>query len=134
MKILIWTVFALLALFWTGGTWLATLLVSALTDALAAGGTLDWAAAVRAWQLPAWLQPWIDGAAFTVMQGALAWLLGTVDGAAPQVAPVVGWLVPLLWGVWAFGLLALAALAGGLHWLVGRLPSGPGGPAVVGAA
>jgi hypothetical protein len=125
MKILIWTLFTLLALGWTGGTWLSATLVQALTEALASGSTLEGAQAVQAWQVPAWLLPWVDGAWVSLVQGGVAWLLEAFDAVGPQVAPVLGWLVPLLWGVWALGLLLLLALAVGLHVLVGRTAAPP---------
>lgn len=126
MKLLIWSVFALLALLWTGGAWLTGLLVQAVSGALAAGGGVDWAQAVQAWQVPVWLAPWVDGQFVQLAQGAIGIALEWLGGAGPHVATVVGWLVPLVWIGWGLGFVLLLVLAGALHWLVGR--GGPGGP------
>ena len=39
----------------------------------------------------------------------------------PAIGTVTGWLEPLVWLLWALGLLAMLGLGGGAHWWLGRL-------------
>lgn len=119
MKTLIWSLTALLAALWTGFVALAQRLTGWLVGAIDAGT----AAAVPLPPLPDWLALWIDAemlAAWRVFGVDLLQWLGAV---LPSGETLMAWIAPLLWVGWGLGLLSLLAVAGLLHWLVGRVPA-----------
>lgn len=122
MKALIWVVFGLFALCWTGLAAASVQVTEWLLSMLASGQATSVASAAGQWQVPDWLSTWIDPTWLKALQ--TAWL-GLVQGLA-QVLPdasgqLVEWVAPLVWTAWALGLLCLLALALALHWLAGRL-------------
>lgn len=120
MKTLIWAVFALLALCWTG---MAAVSVQ-ITDWLLATVATDAAGAVvsgtAAWPVPAWLAVWVDPQAVEALQLAWADAVKWLGAVLPSAGGLAGWVSAAVWIVWGFGLIALLALAGVLHWLVGK--------------
>ena len=119
MKVLIWSVAALLAAVWTGMVALTVQLSDWLLHAVAAAPLPG--SSPGPLPLPEWLTPWANAewlAALQVvwMNGA-QWLTQLVPGAGGLMA----WITPLLWTGWALGLLPLLALALFLHWLVSRM-------------
>jgi hypothetical protein len=46
--------------------------------------------------------------------------LEAMRDALPYMSMMMGWLAPLIWAVWGFGLVFLVALAGGAHWLMSQ--------------
>lgn len=142
MKIVLWIVFAVLALLWTGGAALLAQLAQWSATGLAAGG--DTPGAVVAGvagvastaTLPAWLAPWIDPAAWTAAQQALTegWtaLSASLPFIGSTVGTALGWLVPVIWTLWALGFVLMLLVAAVAHWAIGRFQrSGPGGPGAV---
>jgi hypothetical protein len=126
MKIALWLVVLLLAALWTGGAALTAFLVEWASGLLAAGGAADLGAAAAQAPLPAWLALWgIDPAWVHGLQEALFLTLQAARDALPWIGSALGLLVPVVWVLWAVGLLALLALAGGAHLLVGRLAARP---------
>jgi hypothetical protein len=129
MKIALWIAFALLALLWTGGAAVMAQLVAWSASGLAAGGAAQVGGAVASLAVPAWLAPWVDAAAWTAIQQAVAGTLAAVSGSLPLLGTAVGWLVPLVWICWGVGLVIMLVLTGVGHWLIGRFngqrPSGP---------
>ena len=124
MKIIVWSVFVLLALLWTGGA-----------AVVAAGG--EWAAAAMAKRgatavgtapgsgtRPAGLAPWIDVAAWESLQQAVSGMLASMTAAAPTLGGVVSWLVPLVWIVWGMGMVGLLLQTLLLSWSLGKLLGG----------
>jgi hypothetical protein len=120
MKIFLWVVVALIGLFWTGLAALGASLVGWGAGALASGGAAEWARVAGQWPVPAWIGVWIDPAAVKALQDALLWGLQALQQSLPWVASAVGWLVPLVWVTWGFGLLLLLLLAFVAHVLIGR--------------
>lgn len=122
MKTLIWVVFGLFALCWTGLATASVQVTEWLLSMLASGQATSTASAAAQWQMPDWLSTWIDPTWLAALQ--TAWI-GLVQGLA-QVLPnasgqLVEWVAPLMWTAWALGLLCLLLLALALHWLAGRL-------------
>ncbi len=120
MSLLIWTVFAACALLWTGGAWAGAALVQWSADLVSSGQALDLGRALASWPMPAWLTAFVDLSLVHAALDAVVWGLEALQAVAPWAAGAVGWLVPVVWAGWALGLLALLALAAGLHWLVRR--------------
>jgi hypothetical protein len=122
MKTLIWVLFALLALLWTGAAAFAAAFVQWGAGLLAAGpgASFDDPAAFGA--LAAWLAGWLDPAAVRAVQEAALATAQALRDALPWIGAALGWLVPLIWGFWGLGVLLLLLVAGGSHWLAGRAP------------
>jgi hypothetical protein len=125
MKAAIWIVFGVLTLLWTGAALAAAELTEWASGLIASGAAVDLGKAVAQWPVPAWMAPWVDVAAVQAAQqftvAALEWLRDVWPG----IASVVGWLVPVIWVLWALG-QGLMLLAAGLgHWLAGRAQPQP---------
>lgn len=121
MKIVVWVLFSLFALVWTGGAWLTVELVQWVAHGLASGGAADLGKAVAEWPIPAWLSAWLGEPGWIyALQDQVAAAMKLLAGVLPWAGSVVGWLVPLVWTVWGLVLLLMLALAGGLHLLVVR--------------
>lgn len=120
MSLLIWSVFAVLALLWTGGAWASAALVQWSADLMATGQAVELGRAVSSWPVPAWAVWFVDIALVHAMIDGIVWGLETLQAVAPWASTAIGWLVPVVWVAWAFGLLLMLALAAGLHWLVRR--------------
>jgi hypothetical protein len=120
MKALIWSVFALLTLLWTGTAWLLSSLVGWVAKAAQVGDLQAAARAATDWPVPEWVQLWVDPSLIRLAQQALIWAMENLGGLLPTVGSLVGWLSPLIWIVWGLVALLLLVLAAGLHLLAGR--------------
>lgn len=120
-KWLVWGAFGVLALLWTAGSYIAAAVARWGAQALAGGG-LDGAGQVLAqpWPLPEVLAPWLDPAMVQALQQMALVSLDALRDALPFMGAAMGWLVPLVWAAWGFGLLLMLALAGGAHWLTAQ--------------
>ena len=127
MKALVWIVFAVFALFWTGGAVVASELTRWTAEAVASGEAVELGRAATQWPVPDWMAWWVDPALVQAAQRALLWMLDTTSGFLPWAGAALGWLVPVIWVTWALGLLAVLLLAVGLHVLVKRVAA-PGSP------
>lgn len=126
MRALIWGLTALFAAGWTGLVWVTHQLTGWLLGAIDAGTLKDAGGAVVGLPvppLPEWLNLWIDTAWLGALQAWSAELLGWLGAVLPAGDALMAWIGPLLWVGWGLGLLALLALAGLVHLLVGRAPS-----------
>ena len=119
MKLLLWAVIGLVAVFWT--------LMIAVSASLASwlAGSSDIAAAkleaIAQWPAPAWLALWLDPALLQPIKDMTVWGMNLLVTATPWLTPLLDWIAPLLWVVWAVVMLMLLALAVGGHLLVGKL-------------
>ncbi len=118
MKLLMWAGTGLVALLWT----LIIAAMASLANWLA--GSADQAVgglqAISQWPTPAWLAVWLDPA---LLESIKAMVVGGMDllvTATPWLTPLLSWVAPLLWVVWALAMLLLLAMAVGGHLLVGR--------------
>lgn len=125
MKTAIWIVFGVLAAMWTGGAFAAAELTQWASGLMASGAAVDLGKAIAQWPLPAWMAPWADMAAFQAAQQFVVAALEWLRDAWPGMAWLVGWLVPVIWVLWALGLGMMLLLAGAGHWLVGRAQPQP---------
>ncbi len=120
MKIAVWVVFGLVTLFWTAGTFIAVKLTQWGTALLANGSIDPLSRGVAEWPLLQGLPLWLDPLMVQTLQQYALLSLEALRDAMPYMSMMMGWLVPLIWVVWAFGLVFLLALAGGAHWLTSR--------------
>jgi hypothetical protein len=136
MKALIWSFTALLVAAWTGFVALLHQLTGWLLSAMD-GGTLQGAAgtvgSLSLPPLPAWLAPWIDTASLASLQSMVASVVHWLGAVLPSGDALMVWIGPLLWIGWAVVLIPMLAIAGLLHWLVGRAGTKPGAMRVVNA-
>lgn len=120
MKIAIWLLFGALALAWTAGAWLTAAVAQWSAQALASGTAEAAGRAVAAWPVPPWMALWVDPQWVKALQDMVAWTLDTGQGLLPWLGTAMGWLVPLVWVGWGFGLAVLLVLAALAHWSVSR--------------
>ena len=119
MKLLIWVLTAFVALLWTG----AAAMLSAAVNWLAASSAdpaIRGAQAMAQWPVPDWLAVWLSPDVTEPLKASISELLGSVVTATSWIAPMLGWLSPVIWVVWALVLALMLVLAGGAHLLVGR--------------
>lgn len=123
MKAAIWIVCGVLAALWTGGAFAAAELTQWASGLIASGAAVDMGRAVAEWPVPAWLAPWVDVSGVKALQEFLVVALTWLRDAWPSLGTMVGWLVPVIWVLWALGLALMLLLAGVGHWLAGRMQS-----------
>lgn len=121
MKPLIWGVFGLLALCWTGLAAASVQVTEWLLTLVASGQATDAAVAAGQWPVPAWLATWVNPAWLTAMQGAWLGLVQWLAQVLPSAGGLMNWITPLVWITWALGMLCLLVPAIALHWISGRL-------------
>jgi len=107
VKVIIWSVFLLLALLWTAGAGLLALLTEWSIGLLASGSAADLVDRAAQVPVPAWLTPWIDLAGWRELLQWFTSLLQTVSALLPSASQSLGWLVPLICILWGLGLLGL---------------------------
>ena len=118
MKTLIWSVFALFILLWTGLAMVSVALSEWLLGFLQAGANLT--APLSNAAIPAWLQVWIDPVWLTAFAEMLKPTLETLGQLMPSTQTLGTLVAVMVWGVWGLGALFLLAAAVGAHWFVGR--------------
>lgn len=130
MKLLIWTAFALLAIFWTGAALISVELTEWLASTVGTNQVTDVAGSVGQWPVPAWLALWVDPAWIEAIQASWLQVMGWLGANGPAaLGSVLSWLIPLIWVAWGVVLLLMLLAATAGHFLVGRFarPAGPPG-------
>ncbi|NDP63722.1 hypothetical protein [Polaromonas sp.] len=119
MKLLIWGVTGFLALLWTGA---ASMLAAAVNwlAASSADPAIRGAQAMAQWPLPDWLAVWMPPGVIEPLKASISELLDSVVIATSWIAPMLGWLSPLVWVIWGMVLVLMLVLAGGFHVLAAR--------------
>lgn len=121
MKTIIWIVFAVAAALWTGLAYVSVEALRWMADLMSEGAKAgQWADLATNWSLPSWLLIWVDAQQVQALQLALVKAIEQLQGSWPGLGSTLGWLVPLVWGIWALGMLLLLLPAGLGHWLVSR--------------
>ena len=119
MKILFASGTALIALLWT----LFIAVSAALADWLAGqGGQLQGGMqALAQWPMPPWIGLWLDPALAEALRASVVWTVEALTAFMPWIMPLLEWVAPLLWVIWALGMAMLVALAGVGLFLISRL-------------
>lgn len=127
MKTLIWSLFGLLAMFWSGLCWAGAALLRWAAGLLSGNGGApdDWGRVLADWPLPQWLALWVDLDALRSLLDLFASMFESLQAVWPGVDSALAWLMPLLWAVWGTGLLMLLGLAGLALWLARSLRQAP---------
>lgn len=119
MKLLMWAGTGVVALLWT--------LMIAVMASLAAWlvGSADQAVgglqAISQWPVPTWLALWLDPALLEPIKDMVASGMDLLVTATPWLTPMLAWIAPLLWVIWALVMVLLLAIAAGGHLLMGKL-------------
>jgi hypothetical protein len=121
MKPLIWGVFGLLALCWTGLAAASVQITEWLLTMAGSGQVTDAATAAGQWPVPEWLALWIDPAWVKNMQAAWLGLVQWLGQMLPSGSGLMDWVTPLVWITWALGMVCLLVPTVALHWLAGKL-------------
>lgn len=124
MKALVWGVFVVLMLGWTGLAWVSAELTQWMLTGLGTGEATQAAQTVATWPVPAWLSLWISPEFVTSMQAMLVDVTAWVSAIFPTAQGLSSVIVVLIWVCWGIGALTLLALAVGLHWFASRLNRG----------
>ncbi|UOD50105.1 hypothetical protein [Orrella daihaiensis] len=110
MKVLIWGVFVLAVLVWTGFAALVAQAIAWSSDRLSTGAVGALEMATNQIVIPGWASAWLApsdwATVFMFVQSAIDNAAATV----PLLTSVLGWIAPLVWVVWALGLAGLFAL------------------------
>lgn len=120
MKITVWVVFSVVTLLWTMGAFIAAAMVRWGANFLNTGNIDPLGGSVADWPLPHGLPVWMDPAVIQMLQQYVLWSLDALRDAMPVMGMLMGWLVPMIWGVWGVGVICLVALAVLAHWLTAR--------------
>jgi hypothetical protein len=118
MIIALWLLTLVLAGLWTLTAGLAAAALSWLISQ--APVAADWATQAANLPLPPWLALWMDPALAEWTRQMVVHGLESLSAVLPWLQPVLGWLVPLTWVVWGFGLVALVGMAALGHWAAMR--------------
>ncbi|WP_296493374.1 hypothetical protein [Rhodoferax sp.] len=119
MKILLVLGTAVVALLWT----VFIAVSAALADWLAGqGGQLQGGMqALTQWPMPAWIGLWLDPALAETLRASVVWSVEALAAFMPWIVPLLEWVAPLLWVIWAIAMAVLVALAGVGLFVIGRL-------------
>lgn len=120
MRLVIWSVFGLLAVLWTAGAWIAAELAQWVAQFVGTGAASQWGTAAATWPVPGWVALWVDPAWIQGLQSATLWTVEAMRDALPFLGSALGWVTPLVWGVWAVGAVFLVGATIVALWLAGR--------------
>jgi hypothetical protein len=118
MKTLIWTLFALLTLLWTGLAVVSASLTDWLLGLIQSGTSMS--GQLQSLAVPAWLQVWIDPTWFASVAQMLQPMLVSMGQLLPSAQTLSTMVAVVVWGIWGLGALFMLAAAVGAHWFLGR--------------
>jgi hypothetical protein len=121
VKTLLWILTAIAAALWT----VPIALLASLTNWLAGstGQVADGMQAVSTWPLPDWFIQWLNPQWVEPIKAFMAKGVDVLIAFGPWMGSVLEWAAPLLWIVWALGMLLLLMLAGIGGMLIGNKPA-----------
>ncbi len=111
MKALIWGVFALAILLWTGISVLVVNVIEWSAQQLSKGSPAFLETATSSIAIPIWMSPWLDPSSWATIFMSIQGMLASTAAAVPFLGSMLGWLAPVVWIVWGLGVLGLLALA-----------------------
>ena len=120
MKILLWVAGLFMAAVWTAGFALLTSMAGWLAGA--GNQVVGAVQSVAEWPVPAWAALWLAPTSLDSLRAVLTWSIDAITTYAPWLFSVLGWVAPLLWGVWGLGMFLLMVLVLVGHVLLGRVP------------
>lgn len=130
MKALIWGLFAVLMLGWTGLAWVSAELANWLVNAVGSAPAKEAAQALGNWPVPAWVALWISPEFLQALQAAWLDITGWLGAWLPSADSLAGVVTVLVWVGWAMGAVTLLLVAGLAHWLAGTVAQRARKPAI----
>lgn len=124
MKLIVWLVFTMVVVLWTGATVLVVQAIEWSAQQILLGSPAILATATGNIVIPIWMSPWLDPSVWATILQTVQGVLVNAATAVPFLSSVLGWLAPLVWVVWALGLLLLLAMAIAGTLLLQRFRSG----------
>lgn len=119
MKIALAIATVVLALLWTGFIGLSAALASWV-----AGQGVDLQGGLQTiaqWPVPPWIALWTDAGTAEAVRATIVWSVEMLAAVMPWITPLLDWVAPLLWVIWAFGMVGLVVLAAVGLLLIGRM-------------
>ncbi|WP_197424859.1 hypothetical protein [Bordetella sp. N] len=120
MKTIIWVIFGLLAVIWTGIVSMTLKLMHWLLGSIGDIQVPVPSTPPAAAPVPGWVPPWVDPDWVHALQGGIADALAHLNHALPFLSGLSGWLTVLGWFCWGVIMALLLVVALLLHWLAGR--------------
>ena len=120
MKSLIWGVFIVILLGWTGTAWVSAELAQWILSAVGTQANGEVVQAIGNWPVPAWLAFWVSPELIQSLQAAWLDITGWIAPWLPSADGLSGVLTALVWVAWGLGAFTLLAIAVVLHWLAGK--------------
>ena len=120
MKALVWLVFFILTIVWSGLVALTGQLSQWLLASVAAGQVRELATQASQWPVPDWLGVGVDTAWLKSLQEAGVGLVQWLAQVMPSSQALMQWIEPLLWLGWGLGTLLLLICAVIGHWVLGQ--------------
>lgn len=111
MKALIWGVFTLAVLLWTGATVLVVNVIEWSADQLSKGSPAFLETAASNIAIPIWMSPWLDPSTWATIFMSIQGMLASTAAAVPFLGSMLGWITPVVWIIWGLGVLGLLALS-----------------------
>jgi len=111
MKILVWSVFVLAGLLWTGVAVILAQAVQWASQGFSASAPAMLESATGNIVIPPMISPLLEPAAWATLFQFVQSVLASAAGAIPLIESMLGWLVPLVWVVWGLVLLVFLAIA-----------------------
>jgi hypothetical protein len=111
MKAIIWCIFILAVLLWTGASVLVVNVIEWSAKQLSTGSPALLETAASNIAIPIWMSPWLDPSTWAMIFMSIQGFLSSAASAVPFLGSMLGWLAPLVWVLWGLGVLALLALA-----------------------
>ena len=110
MKIILWCVFLLVALLWTGAAALLGEAIQWSVRNLATGSSMSLDAITSNVIIPVWLSPWLEPSGWATILQSVQSVIDSAASAVPALGFVISWLEPVVWLAWGIGLLVMFAL------------------------
>ena len=130
MKALIWGLFAVLLLGWSGMAWVSAELAAWLVTAVGSAPAGQATQAIGNWPVPAWVALWISPEVIQGLQAAWLDITGWLGAWLPSADSLSGVITALVWVGWGLGAVTLLVVAGVAHWLAGMASKRSSTPSV----
>lgn len=118
MKTLVWSLFVVVTLLWTGVALVSVGVSEWLLSLLAGGASLT--GQMTTVGIPAWLQIWVDPQWIEAFGAMLTPMIETLSHFIPSTATLNTLVSIVVWLVWGVGMVCLLVGAVAVHWLLGR--------------
>lgn len=127
MRTIVWSLFAIVALLWTGAAWLSHHVVELSVAWSQAGDAPSAAEMLAHWQIPPWVTQVVGVQQLHHLFDMLASGLQLLQDLSPFFADMLGWLIPVIWFTWFVGMVLLLVPTLVLHAVL-RPSRTPGPP------